>query len=56
LLQKHRQAATVALSGPPASIDSDDRAMYSQVLRATSGNVNAAMAAVAAQDKAGGES
>jgi hypothetical protein len=49
-------AATVTLSGPPASVDADDRAMYSQVLRAASGNVNAAMAAVARQDTAGGES
>jgi hypothetical protein len=38
------------------SIDADDKAMYSQVLRAASGNINAAMAAVASEDKASGES
>jgi hypothetical protein len=30
--------------------------MYSQVLRAANGNVNAAMAAVASEDKSSGES
>jgi hypothetical protein len=49
-------AATVTLSGPPASVDADDKAVYSQALRASSGNVNAAMAAVASEDKASGES
>jgi hypothetical protein len=49
-------AATVTLSGPPASVDADDKATYSQVLRAASGNINAAMAAVASEDKSSGES
>jgi hypothetical protein len=49
-------AAKVSISGVPASVDADDRAMYAQVLRTASGNVNAAMAAVSAQDRSSGES
>ena len=42
-------AAIVQLSGVPSSVDADDKGLYSQVLR--SSGANAAMGAVAAQDK-----
>jgi hypothetical protein len=49
-------AATVSLSGgTPASVDSDDRGTYAQVLKAMGGNVGAAMGAVKAADAKEGE-
>lgn len=49
-------AATVSISGRPASVDADDQAAYSQALSAARGNVDVALASVAAQDKSSGES
>ena len=49
-------AATVAISGVPASVKPEDRALYKQILKAVGGNINAARAALAAREAAEGES
>jgi hypothetical protein len=41
-------AATVTVSGVPATVKAEDRALYMQILKSVGGNVNAALAALAA--------
>jgi hypothetical protein len=54
--QANSPAATVSLSGRPSSVDADDQATYARALTAARGNVNAAAAAVASEDRKSGES
>jgi hypothetical protein len=49
-------AATAAISGVPATVKPEDRALYLQILKSVGGNVNAALAALAAKESAEGES
>jgi hypothetical protein len=49
-------AATVTISGIPATVKPDDRALYTQILKSVGGNVNAALAALAAKEAAEAES
>ena len=42
-------AATVSTTGVPATVEPEDRAEYLQLLKALGGNVNAALAALAAR-------
>lgn len=49
-------AATVAISGVPASVKPEDRALYTQILKTVGGNITAALAALAAREAAEGES
>jgi hypothetical protein len=48
-------AAKVSISGVPASVKPEDRALYTQMLKALGGNVSAALAALAAKESAEGE-
>ena len=43
-------AAKVAISGVPATVKPEDRAMYMQILKSVGGNVNLALAALAAKE------
>jgi len=43
-------AATATISGVPATVKPEDRALYMQILKSVGGNVNAALAALAAID------
>ena len=43
-------AATVALTGVPATVKAEDRALYMQILKSVGGNVNAALAGLAAAE------
>jgi hypothetical protein len=43
-------AATVAISGVPATVKPEDRALYLQILKSVGGNVNAALAGLAAAE------
>ena len=43
-------AATVTVSGVPATVKAEDRALYLQILKSVGGNVNAALAALAAAE------
>jgi hypothetical protein len=43
-------AATVAISGVPATVKAEDRALYMQILKSVGGNVNAALAGLAAAE------
>ncbi|MGA3030509.1 MAG: hypothetical protein ABSE58_07215 [Candidatus Limnocylindrales bacterium] len=43
-------AATVAVSGIPATVKPEDRALYMQILKSVGGNVNAALAGLAAAE------
>jgi hypothetical protein len=45
-------AATTSLTGIPASVKPEDRALYTQILRSVGGNVNAALAAYQAVEAA----
>jgi len=49
-------AAKVAISGVPASVKPEDRALYTQILTSLGGNIDAALAALAAREAAEGES
>jgi hypothetical protein len=49
-------AATATISGIPATVKPDDRALYTQILKSVGGNVNAALAALAAKEAAEAES
>jgi hypothetical protein len=46
----------VTISGIPATVKPDDRALYTQILKSVGGNVNAALAALAAKEAAEAES
>ena len=48
-------AATVAISGVPATVKPEDRALYMQILKSVGGNVNAALAGLAAVEAKEGE-
>jgi hypothetical protein len=48
-------AATVAISGVPATVKPEDRALYMQILKSVGGNVNAALAGLAAAEAKEGE-
>jgi hypothetical protein len=41
-------AATSAITGVPASVEPEDRALYAQILKSVGGNMNAALEALAA--------
>lgn len=41
-------AATTSISGMPASVKPQDRAVYAQILKSVGGNINAALEALAA--------
>jgi hypothetical protein len=41
-------AATVVFTGVPATVKPEDRSLYTQILKSVGGNVNAALAALAA--------
>jgi hypothetical protein len=43
-------AATVAISGVPATVKAEDRSLYLQILKSVGGNVNAALAGLAAAE------
>jgi hypothetical protein len=43
-------AAKVAISGVPVTVKPEDRALYMQILKSVGGNVNAALAALAAAE------
>jgi hypothetical protein len=43
-------AATVAITGVPATVKPEDRSLYMQILKSVGGNVNAALAALAAAE------
>ena len=43
-------AAKVAISGVPATVNPEDRALYMQILKSVGGNVNLALAALAAKE------
>jgi hypothetical protein len=43
-------AAKVAISGVPATVKPEDRALYMQILKSVGGNVNMALAALAAKE------
>jgi hypothetical protein len=43
-------AAVVTVSGVPATVKPEDRALYMQILKSVGGNVNAALAALAAAE------
>ncbi len=43
-------AAKVAISGVPATVKPEDRALYMQILKSVGGNVNAALAGLAAAE------
>ena len=43
-------AAKVTISGVPATVKPEDRALYMQILKSVGGNVNAALAALAAAE------
>ena len=43
-------AAQVAISGVPATVKPEDRALYMQILKSVGGNVNMALAALAAKE------
>ena len=43
-------AATVTTTSVPATVKAEDRALYLQILKACGGNVNAALAALAAAE------
>jgi hypothetical protein len=45
-------AAKVAISGVPATVKPEDRALYMQILKSVGGNVNLALAALAAKESA----
>lgn len=48
-------AATVAISGVPPTVKPEDRALYLQILKSVGGNVNAALAGLAAAEAKEGE-
>jgi hypothetical protein len=43
-------AATVTTTGVPATVKAEDRALYLQILKSVGGNVNAALAGLAAAE------
>ena len=43
-------AARVTISGVPATVKAEDRALYMQILKSVGGNVNAALAGLAAAE------
>jgi hypothetical protein len=43
-------AATVSMSGVPATVKAEDRSLYMQILKSVGGNVNAALAQLAAAE------
>jgi hypothetical protein len=43
-------AAKVTISGVPATVKPEDRALYMQILKSVGGNVNAALAGLAAAE------
>ena len=43
-------AATVTTTGVPATVKAEDRALYMQILKSVGGNVNAALAGLAAAE------
>jgi hypothetical protein len=43
-------AATVSVSSVPSTVKAEDRALYLQILKSVGGNVNAAMAQLAAAE------
>lgn len=43
-------AVKVAISGVPATVKPEDRALYMQILKSVGGNVNAALAGLAAAE------
>ena len=43
-------AATVTVSSVPATVKAEDRSLYMQILKSVGGNVNAALAALAAAE------
>jgi hypothetical protein len=43
-------AAAVTVTGVPATVKPEDRALYMQILKSVGGNVNAALAALAAAE------
>jgi hypothetical protein len=43
-------ATKVAISGVPATVKPEDRALYMQILKSVGGNVNLALAALAAKE------
>ena len=43
-------AAKVAISGVPATVKPEDRALYMQILKSVGGNVNLALAALTAKE------
>ncbi len=43
-------AVKVAISGVPATVKAEDRALYMQILKSVGGNVNAALAGLAAAE------
>jgi hypothetical protein len=43
-------AATVTVSSVPATVKAEDRTLYMQILKSVGGNVNAALAALAAAE------
>jgi hypothetical protein len=43
-------AAKVTVTGVPATVKAEDRALYMQILKSVGGNVNAALAALAAAE------
>jgi hypothetical protein len=43
-------AAKVTISGVPATVKAEDRALYMQILKSVGGNVNAALAGLAAAE------
>ncbi len=49
-------AAKVTISGVPASVKPEDRALYMQILKSVGGNVGAALGALQAKEAAEGES
>ena len=48
-------AATATMTAIPATVKPEDRALYAQILKLLGGNVNAALAALAAKEAAEGE-
>jgi hypothetical protein len=49
-------AAKVTISGVPATVKLEDRALYMQILKSVGGNVNAALAGLAAAEAKESES
>jgi hypothetical protein len=49
-------AAKVTISRVPATVKLEDRALYMQILKSVGGNVNFALAALAAEESAEAES